>query len=302
MLVCSVRAGFVAGVLLWTGLGSPSTAQIAKPLITWLEIDWEPAWINVGPMRGTGYAQTSARMIQERLTGYRHEPRRIANVRIYSSIRNSDSCFPASSYQGSDFSEEQRRGLIWSAPIFLFSYHGLIVHPQAVQRVRQYEEDGHIDLKRLLADKNLLGAYQPGRIYSRYLNDLFASDPNTKNLFRWSGRAQLTEGMFKMLDADRLDYFIDYYLTLRFHEESAEHFGYHNYFPILGHKGLFGLGAIACGDTEFGRQLIADINHVLADLRQQPDYIEANRRWLADLGQHELYDSLWRSEVLSRPE
>lgn len=292
----------IAAILLAAFPARSSTAanEDNRPTVTWIEIDWEPAWIHDGTLRGTGYAQLPMAMLRERLPGYRHRDRRVNNVRIYSSLRVLEACFPISSYQALDITAEQAKGMIWSAPTFIFFYHGLVARPQAADTIRKYEVDGHVDLPRLMADKDAIGAFQPGRAYSSYLNRTFATNPHTLNLFRWSGRRRLTEGMFRMLDAERFDYFVDYYATLKYHEEATGHKGRHQYFPILGHKGKFGMGAVVCNDTDQGRALMRDINTVLATLRQDPAFIAANRRWLANPGQEEEYNHLWQTELLPR--
>lgn len=273
-------------------------AQSEKSLITWLYIDWEPAWISEGRLEGTGYGQVPVQMLRARLTAYEHEDQRVNNVRTYAVLQNTNACFPISSYQGRDLRPGQADGLVFSAPTFLFFYHGVIAHREASERVRAYATEGYIDLERLIADRSLIGAYQPGRPYSGYLNQLFADNPDAPNLFRWAGRTRLTEGMFRMLDAKRFDYFIDYSLALKYHTELTGHRARHDYFPITGHRGLFGLGAIACHGSAFGRQVMADINRVLMELRKDPAYIAANARWLAEQGGDEEYERVWRQQLL----
>ncbi len=282
------------------GLILPTSANDTMPTVKWLEIAWQPAWINEGTLKGQGHAQVATKMIRAKLPAYRHEDQQTNIVRIYSNLRSGEACFPASSYKGSDISSERRTGLIWSAPTFVLLYHGLIVRLQAVDQINRHSHKGYVSLKSLLADKALVGAYQPGRAYSKYLDEVFTQDPNAKNLFRWAGSNQTSDGIFRMLDANRIDYFIDYYPALKFHEQINGHTGQHRYMQIEEHRGRFGLGAIVCNDTPQGRALISQINALLKGLRKDPAYIKAHMIWMALPGQETLYKHLWETEVLPR--
>ncbi len=273
-------------------------AQEGKPVLTWLSIDWQPAWIDDGPLKGAGYAQTVERMLQERLTGYSHQRREITNVRIYSVLQNRDACFAASPYKGADLQENKRRGIIWSAPSYIYFLHGLIAKPEAVVKIRQYEKDGYVDFAALMEDETIIGAFQPGRSYSRWLNPMFADPEKTRTMFKWSGDAQLTQSMFRLMNAGRIDYFVDYVIMLKYHEASTGKPSGYVYMPIKEHKGFLGLGAIACSDTPLGRKAIEDINSVLKTIRQSSEVREVNRRWLMPKEQEAEYWRMWETELL----
>lgn len=288
----------VLGIMLCAA--STSTAQEEKPLLTWLSIDWQPAWIDDGPLKGSGYAQIVERMLQERLTGYQHQRREITNVRIYSVLQNRDACFAASPYKGADLQENKKRGVIWSAPSYIYFLHGLIAKPEAVKKISQYEEGGYVNFSALMEDENIVGAFQPGRSYSRWLNPMFANEEKTRSMFKWSGDTQLTQSMFKLMQAGRIDYFVDYVIMLKYHEASTGAPSGYVYMPIQEHKGFLGLGAIACSDTPLGRQAIKDINAVLKTIRQSDAVRAVNRRWLMPVEQEAEYWQMWETELLPK--
>ncbi len=288
------------GLVLALCAGTLPACAEDKPTITWLNLDWQPAWINSGPWAGKGYAQAGERMLQERMPEYTHTEQGVVNVRIYTVLKTMNACFATAPYHGIDLSAEQREGLVFSAPTFLFFYHGIIASEEATPRIVTHEERGRVDLQGLIADTSTKGAFQPGRVYSRWLNDMFANDPNAGNLFRWSGRTSLTQGMFKMMDAGRFDYFVDYYAMLRFHELTEGNSGRYLYYPILEHENEFGMGGIVCNDTPQGRQVIARINEILADIRKTDEFTNANAFWLMPPGQEAKYWQLWHQELLSR--
>ncbi|MFC4347904.1 hypothetical protein ACFO5Q_08620 [Kordiimonas lipolytica] len=292
----------VIGLCLALLAGSTAANCAEKPTITWLNLDWQPAWINKGPWAGKGYAQTGERLVQAGMPEYRHTEQAVVNVRIYTVLKTMEACFATSSYKGIDLSLEQREGLVFSAPTFLFFYHGIIARKEAAPRIKAHETNGRIDFRALIADTSAQGAFQPGRVYSRWLNDIFANDPNAGNMFRWSGRTSLTQGMFKMLDAGRFDYFIDYYAMLHFNELTEGNGGEYSYYPLLEHEGQFGMGGIACNDTPQGRTVISRINELLVGLRQTDEYTNANAFWLMPPGLEAKYWRLWHDEVLSRTE
>lgn len=274
------------------------TTSSDKPALTWIHIDWQPAWIFDGPLKGMGYAQTVERMLQERLTGYEHFSREVTNVRIYSILQNRDACFAASPYQGADLQDDKRHGVIWSAPSYIYFLHGLIAKPESVERINEYAENGYVDFEALMQDESIVGAFQPSRAYSRWLHPLFEDEEKAKNMFKWSGDSELTQSMFRMLEAGRIDYFVDYVIMLKYHEESTGTPSGYAYIPIKEHKGFLGLGAIACSDTPLGRQAIKDINAVLKTIRQSDEVREVNRRWLMPKEQEAEYWRMWETELL----
>ena len=293
---------------MFLAIATTATLQIAaptvygqeeqKPTLTWLSIDWQPAWIHEGPLKGLGYAQTVERMLRERLTDYEHQDRPVNNLRIYPVLQNRDACFAASPYQGKDLLENNKKGVVWSAPAYVFFYQGIIAKPDAVPAVQKYAKDGYVDFTALMEDEQLIGAFQPGRSYSRWLNPILADDTKTAKMFRWSGDTRLTQSMFKLMEAGRIDYFVDYVIMLKYHQQSTGTPSEYVYLPIVEHKELLGLGGIACSDTPLGRKAIEDINKFLQEIRLSPEVREANRRWLMPEEQREEYWQKWETELL----
>lgn len=271
-----------------------------RPTVSWLSIDRQPAWIDSGPLANKGYAQTIEQLLQDRLTGFRHQAERVIYVRIYSTLKNRDACFAASPYQGVDLPRELLDNLVFSAPTFLFFYHGIILRTESDQKISKHLQDNMVDLRSVMADQTLKGSFQPGRNYSRWLNEIFAEAPDTANLLRWAGTDQLTQSMFRMMAAKRLDYFIDYSFMLKYQETSKNLQNQYRFIPLVQHKGKFGLGSVACNDTPVGRKLIARINEILPELRTTKEYRDAVSLWLAPPGEEALYKHLWETELQTR--
>lgn len=288
----------MATISLYVTIGVVHASEEQKQILTWLSIDWQPAWIHDGPLKGLGYAQTVERMLRERMTDYVHEDRPITNLRIYSILQNRDACFAASPYKGADLLEDKKQGVIWSAPSYVFFYQGIITTPQAAPAIREHMKDGYIDFNALIGDDQLVGAFQPGRSYSRWLNPIFADKEKTAKMFRWAGDTRLTQSMFKLMEAGRIDYFVDYVIMLKYHEASTGIPSEYVYLPIDLHKELLGFGGIACSDTKLGRKVIAEINDILQEIRLSPEVREVNRRWLMPEAQEEEYWRKWETELL----
>lgn len=270
----------------------------SKPTLTWLNINWQPAWINDGPLKGLGYAQTVERMLREGLTRYNHIERPVASVTIYPTLQNRDACFAASPYQGKDLQEDKKQGVIWSAPAYLYFYTGIIAKPDAVPGIQKHAADGYVNFSSLIQDNTIKGAFQDGRSYSRWLNPIFADPKRSKNLFKSSGETALTQSMFKLIDAGRVDYFVDYVIMLKYHRAATGVPSKYVYLPLEEHKNLLSMGSIACSDTPLGRAAIKDINEVLNTIRLLPEFRNANRRWLMPDGQEDVYWRKWETELL----
>ncbi len=272
--------------------------EVETPKLTWLVLDLQPAWINDGPLKGLGYAQTVERMLRERLDGYDHTERPVTSVTVYSALQNRDACFAASPYKGKDLQEEKKQGVIWSAPAYLYFYHGLIAKPDSVQKIRKHATNGYVNFRSLIKDENIIGAFEEGRSYSRWLNEVFADPTQTSNLFKSTGKAQVTQNMFKLLEAGRVDYIVDYVIMLKYRSALTGAPSDYAYLPIEEHKGLLSMGSIACSDTLIGRSAIKDINNTLQTIRLLPEFRDANKRWLMPEGQEETYWQKWETELL----
>tara|TARA_R110002096_G_scaffold106781_9_gene234570 strand:+ start:135 stop:1034 length:900 start_codon:yes stop_codon:yes gene_type:complete len=275
-------------------------AEKSKPALAWLSYDWQPAWITEGPLKGQGYAQSIERILKESLPDFQHKTQKIINVRTYTILKNSDACFASSSYQGTDLTVQQKDGLIWSAPTFLFFYHGIILHSDARALFTPHIKGGYISLTSAISDPKIIGLYQPGRQYSRWIMPILDAAVNHPNIFRWSSNVRLTQSKFKMLEAKRIDYFIDYGFLLEFHKQTTNSTNQLLYLPLEEHRDTIGLGAIACNDTAVGQKAISQINALLLSLRQTEEYKVASSRWLMPEGLEQEYWQLWEEEVLSR--
>lgn len=281
-------------------LGDRATLATDQPILTWLTLDWQPAWISEGPLENLGYAQRATHILQGRLEQYEHRDENVVNVRIYEILKARNSCFAASSYQGSDLAGDRRNGIITSAPSYIFFYHGLVARKDTAARFSRHVQNGKVRFLEVLGDPSLKGAFQPGRNYSTWLNGVFADDTLTKDMFRWSSNSGLTTSMFKMLEAHRFDYFVDYSMLINFHRDTSGHGPEFDFYPIAEHTVPYGIGAIACSDTPFGRQVIANINRALVQIRTQRPYQDALQRWLKPEGLEAEYDRIWEKEVISR--
>jgi len=287
---------FFTGILYC--LLSASVPATDKPTITWLSTDWEPIWIRKGPLADQGYAQSIERLVQKKLPNYTHKNQRIVSVRTYSILKTKESCFSVSAYKGADLPKEQRKGLLWSAPNSIFFYHGLIAHNDAVPVISRHMEDGYVNLASLVGDENLIGLYQPGRVYSRWITPILSNERNQTNLFRWSSNLDLAERIFRMLKAKRMDYTIDYSFLLKFHEETSGEVSQYTYLPLLEHRNTIGLSSFVCKDSEIGRALIRDINKILIRLRKTEEYKRLSSRWLIPKGYENLYWDYWQTALL----
>lgn len=288
---------------LWPATALRADATREKDTLTWLTLDWQPAWIMEGPLKGLGYAEISGELLKKALPQYEHREEPVINVRIYDILKARNACFSASSYRGGDLAGSRRDHVISSAPSFLFFYHGVIAPTSLRPRLAPYMRGGKIVFLDLLADRSLVGAFQPGRNYSAWLNSVFADESKTEGMFRWSSTIGLTTSMFKMLDAGRFDYFTDYSMLLNYHEMETQQSGDFVFLPLVEHDDRpYGLGAIVCSNTPRGRKVIAHINEALASVRLTEAYAAAFSRWLMPKGLEDRYWTIWREEILPRYE
>ncbi|MCF8083141.1 MAG: TIGR02285 family protein [Deltaproteobacteria bacterium] len=256
--------------------------------VTWLILDLPPFFITKGPDKGEGLADQIQKMVEERLDGYRFH-RRVANAARIAKELNGDNrvCFAGEFYGNPEF--------LTSAPTIALLPHTLVVRGQDVQR---FGGGKTVRLRRLLQDPQMVLGTARGRLYGPPLDAVLKEYANAENIYHRAGKDTL-EGLLGMLLKGRVDYLIEYPVSIKYAAKKAGVLDRIETLPLKENSDCPPVrGAIRCPDTPWGRNMIREINQILIELRDLPAYRQIVKNWAVPPGRERQYWELYEEEVL----
>ena len=271
------------------------------PVIRWISSNWIPAWINEGPEKGRGYASRMQRLVQAALPGFRHEERWYSIPRLTRELfEREDSCFSSGFYQWANpETGRSREDIIWSAPVYLFYWHGLTMLAETRARLPEGQE---LFLADVIADRSLRLGLERGRDYGPALTPVLEAHQDETHLLYSGGDKKQAANQYRLLLRGRVDYLVDYSYML---EYAGRDLGLPDRFvfvPLADHETPYGLGAIICNNSPRGHAVIRALNKALVTLRRTTEFRAINSDWFMIRGREEEYWRLWDQELLSRVE
>jgi uncharacterized protein (TIGR02285 family) len=257
--------------------------------ITWLVLDLPPFFLTKGPDKGKGVADQIQQMVIDRLKGYR-SCTLVANAsRIARELREDKCvCFAGEFYGNPDF--------LTSAPTIALLPHNVIVRKEDAHL---FGDGKKISLKELLRNKDLILGTAKGRLYGPELDAVLKRHAGSAHIYRRSGKDTL-DGLLGMLLKGRIDYLIEYPVSIRYAAGKAGVADRIAMIPIEENSDAPLIrGAIRCPDTKWGRLAIKDINKVLLELRPSPQYRNIIQDWAVPPGKEEAYWKIYEDQILN---
>ena len=274
------------GALLWgLSLFSPSYAQ-EKATIRWVTWQQVPNFITKGPYQGQGIGDWLTQALQDRLPQYHHQ-NIISNANRYNTlIRQPDVCVAwAWIVPGS----KQIR--LHSRPVSLAPKTGI----QTLKSESHIfgKPDEVLSLSTLLAKPNLKLGYLKGMPYSKKVQDLLDQYKGQDNVY-FSARSDV-EFDLKMLDTQRFDYFFGFPSQAIF---DAEVRGIDNQYQFyhIAEIDKFTAMYSHCSKTEFGHEVMLEINKILSD-GLLLEHLKVIERWN---GESRQYREVFMKYVIER--
>ncbi|MBW1782229.1 MAG: TIGR02285 family protein [Deltaproteobacteria bacterium] len=257
--------------------------------ITWLILDLPPFFVTKGPDKGRGIADEIQQMVSDRLDGYRSHSR-VANAsRIARELREDTCvCFAGEFYGNPDF--------LTSVPTIALLPHAIIVRKEDAHRLGDGKK---VSLERLLQHEDLIFGTAKGRLYGPELDPILRKHRGATHIYMRSGKDTL-DGLLGMLLKRRVDYLIEYPVSLRY---AAKRAGIEDRIAMILIEENAGAppirGAIRCPDTEWGRRTIQEINKVLLEIRSSPQYRKIIRDWAVPPGREGEYWQMYQNQILN---
>lgn len=277
--------------MLWALPGGAWAGPQKGETVTWLILDLPPFFITEGPDKGRGLADQIQAMVQERLEldGYQFRNRAANAARIAKELtQGSRVCFAGEFYGNPDF--------LTSVPTVALLPHTVVARKADAQR---FGDGKAVSLESLLKQKDLVLGTARGRLYGPKLDSVLKKHGDNENIYERSGK-DILQGLLGMLIKGRVDYIIEYPVSIRYAARKAGVLDQIVAIPIEENSDAPPIrGAIRCPDTPWGRQMIQDINRILVELRPLPDYRRVIKNWAAPPGREALYWDLYEEQVLN---
>lgn len=265
----------------------PSVQAQEKETITWVVVDYPPVHILDGAKAGTGTLDVLIEFMQQELPQYHHTIEVFPNfTRLVAEVEdpNLHVCAPSYLYYPPGHGRRKRAAI--SATNVLMPLQDIVIRNE--DRSLYGNEVSFADL---LQNQQLIWGHPAGASYyptlrkvvSDYVgskDDLWSLPPEqratffeqTPNIYRRSGSDMMT-GLLKMLAEKRIDYLLMYSSVMRYY---ADEMGWSDQFttiPVTEIRDNYGQQfAFACANSEWGHQVIRDINSVLIKQRNTPEY------------------------------
>ncbi|SCK21654.1 TIGR02285 family protein [Vogesella sp. LIG4] len=272
------------GTAAMAALSATVMAAPANIQLTWLQLDTAPLSFSSGPDAGQGYLDLVLKTLHPALSSlpphvvYGNVPRVEHELQ-----KPGNSCT-----LGLLPTPERQRYLLFSRPYLRMLPIGLITLKKRLPAFSPYQSaQGQVVLARLLQDGKLQAGINLSRSYGSGINNVLAPylQQPAANIVPLSG---LTH--FHMLQYQRIDYLLGYPFEETY---PAEHDGIARqdtaFLPLQEAGGLLP-ASVACHKSLFGRQIIGQVNQVLASAALRQQLRSAYEHWLSPAAIASLHD------------
>ncbi|WP_445424659.1 ABC transporter substrate-binding protein [Alishewanella sp. HL-SH06] len=235
--------------------------------LQWAINDAPPFHIIDGPYQGLGLCDGLMDAVHRALPDKQRSVWLMPQARISNLLKQqSELCFPCMIYHGR---HDERA--YFSLPTHVYYPYQLITTKAKAAQI-QLRYGNPLAFTALLADKHYRLGYPAGRRYS-ILQPLLDKTPPF--LARTGSGGAIA--ILQMIVADRLDYTMDYPIIANY---------FHKVFdseltltPLQENDQTHMPGAIGCAKTAWGQAVLAEINAVMPQIRQDPAFLNVLELW-----------------------
>lgn len=247
-----------------------NTTETSLETITWRILDWPPMYILQGPDEGAGLWDELSNLMIENLPEYEHIKLEMITPRVLAEMR--------------EFKQVIHPSVLWGTQYVAYSKANSIILPHRII-IRKGEEQRFgseqvISLEGLLNNETLIGGISFGS-YSEEINTIIDQFKGQKNLIEQQKYSNLVE----MLLLKRLDYIIQYTPVISYIEKKLGKKGQTTSLAIEEVEEKYLRVFFAGPDNQWGRDLMAKINDIMADPKNKIRLNTIRLRWFDDKSQ-----------------
>lgn len=245
-----------------------SAAFAASPeRIQWAINDAPPFHIISGPFQGQGICDALITAVHRALPNVEASVLVMPQPRITQALNDKiDMCFPCMIYRGNHANNAH-----FSLPTHIYEPYRILTRP-AVAEELELRYGSPLAFELLLATPDYRFGYPAGRRYAE-LQPLLDKYPPFLARAGVGGAVAILQ----MIQAERLDYTIDYPIIASYFNQTGQ--GKISTLPIREQRQDHIPGTIGCTRDDWGQQVIQQINKVMPQIRQDPVFLDALKRW-----------------------
>ena len=269
----------------------PVKAYAANEIATlnWVINTAPPFHIINGTQAGKGICDALIDIVDEQLPELASSRIVLPQTRIRQQFeREVDQCFPCMIYNPTPTDTVQ------TEPTHFYYPHGIITTKEKALIIQE-RHGNPVRLASLITDRNFRFGHPDERQYPA-LQRILEQTPNSdiKRVAHTGENA--TVAILSMIKAGRIDYTIEYQILHNF-DMVANNSSELAFLKIAETQGQHVLGAIGCTNTEWGRAVVKEINRILPNVRQHPEFLQTLALWFNDNSESEPYRELLRKRV-----
>lgn len=263
----------------------------AEKAIKWLEMDAPPYHIQQGETKNQGVVDKITNLLQQYMPDYQHSERVMNLPRVVEVMRVGQNVCHGSLYR-----TPEREGIAYfsAVPSTMFPPVGITIRQEDFDR---FGKKSHVSIKRILSDRIFRGGISTGRSYGKVLDELLSEFDQTARLERRSGD-DIYRGLINMLILGRVDYVLGSPMESGYVRHSLGN-KWHVVNLMVDEHSTYDFGYVACSKTEWGKQVMGDINRLLIQLRPLDIYKAFFTQWLDELSQSS-FEKAYQQQFLTR--
>lgn len=263
-----------------------------KDTVYWTINDAQPFYIVEGELKGQGFGDRIQSMIISHMKSYNHVVLNRPLKRVLLEMESQKPrCFSTWIYNTRDDI------VVTSAPYLYYQPHGVVLLKETSKKLQNPKT---LAFNELLQNTDYIFGKPLGRGYGIRLDPILEQHESTANIFKGAGKS--TEGIFRMLQAGRIHYTIEYPYTMEYYADKLDLQDSLDFIPLVENQKSILLGAVACTKTSWGKSVIKDMNKVIVQIRELPEYKKIIQDWFVLQGRENEYWEVYQQEVISRSE
>lgn len=302
--LCGKALGFgLLAIIAGLAMAHPAAAQDSpvqsvdeKPLVTWILSDFPPFIVTDGPsLPGEGFIDFTLRYLVERMPEYRHHYEVAGIARSVGLMeQGAPVCHPALLRTA-----EREKIAAFSGPVHFVLSHMVVARRDRLDRLsRHLNDDGQVDLPRLLADPTLTTSLTEKRAFSPVIDKALADAGPSRNRPTIGVRL---DSPFLQLDAGWIDFMFAYPVEPGWYRSRGRIFRDADlvYLPVAGGEDYV-LGRIACTRGEWGEGVIRSIDAAVAAAGPRPPWINREKELSDSQAAQRLEEAFQRAAPFGR--
>lgn len=273
-----LKVMFLLGALSVSPVNPVLAQDDDKKVINWFTQTWQPFNIPRGKDKYTGLNDELIQFIHKHLTEYEINWVNTDLSRFVQSMKDkNDICkvdfFKTKEREVYSLFSEVPSGIDLNLRVFVME-----------KKARQLNLKNPLNLPQLLANPDLESNIPLERNYGEAIEAMLAeAEGNGVKLRKDIPIQRILKNFFN----GRLDYVIEYSPVITYYAQTSENKGNIYSFAIEG-TSPYVISYVACADTDFGREIMPQINKVLQEQRYSKDYLEILEKWHSQANKEEL--------------